>query len=145
MEDPVRNALKTNGERAGGSIRNTRVNTTPASKERLTLSGAAKMWPTPQAHDSVKGNPSRVGRYGTKHGGRNLNDWVAKWPTPHANCHTGPGSSGRDGGENLQTAAGGALNPPWVEWLMGWPIGATDLKPLEMESFRQWLEKHGCD
>ena len=26
----------------------------------------------------------------------------------------------------------GQLNPPWVEWLMGWPIGWTDLKP------RQW-------
>ena len=23
------------------------------------------------------------------------------------------------------------LNPDWVEWLMGWPIGWTDLKPLE--------------
>jgi len=22
------------------------------------------------------------------------------------------------------------LNPSWVEWLMGWPIGWTDLKPL---------------
>jgi hypothetical protein len=26
---------------------------------------------------------------------------------------------------------GGRLNPMWVEWLMGWPIGWTDLKPLE--------------
>lgn len=40
-------------------------------------------WPTPQAHDSTKGNAQRVGRYGTKHGGRNLNDWVAMWPTPN--------------------------------------------------------------
>ena len=28
---------------------------------------------------------------------------------------------------------GGQLNPSWVEWLMGWPIGWTDLKPLEMD------------
>ena len=27
------------------------------------------------------------------------------------------------------------LNPSWVEWLMGWPIGWTDLKPLEMDKF----------
>ena len=27
----------------------------------------------------------------------------------------------------------GQLNPPWVEWLMGWPIGWTDLKPLETD------------
>ena len=25
---------------------------------------------------------------------------------------------------------GGKLNPTWVEWLMGWPLGWTDLKPL---------------
>jgi len=25
---------------------------------------------------------------------------------------------------------GGKLNPLWTEWLMGWPIGWTDLKPL---------------
>jgi hypothetical protein len=27
----------------------------------------------------------------------------------------------------------GQLNPMWVEWLMGWPIGWTDLKPLETD------------
>jgi hypothetical protein len=28
---------------------------------------------------------------------------------------------------------GGKLNPLWTEWLMGWPIGWTDLKPLETD------------
>lgn len=37
----------------------------------------------------------------------------------------------------------GQLNPDWVEWLMGWPIGWTDLKPLETDRFRKWLELHG--
>jgi len=37
----------------------------------------------------------------------------------------------------------GALNPTWVEWLMGWPLGWTDLKPLEMDRFQQWLQQHG--
>lgn len=46
-------------------------------------------WPTPQAHDCGKGHASRVGRFGTKHGGRNLNDEVAKWPTP--TCQDGNG------------------------------------------------------
>jgi DNA (cytosine-5)-methyltransferase 1 len=27
----------------------------------------------------------------------------------------------------------GQLNPTWVEWLMGWPLEWTDLKPLEMD------------
>jgi DNA (cytosine-5)-methyltransferase 1 len=30
-------------------------------------------------------------------------------------------------------ATGGKLNPMWVEWLMGWPLGWTDLKPLVMD------------
>lgn len=39
--------------------------------------------------------------------------------------------------------AGGSLNPPWVEWLMGWPIEWTALKPLETDKFQQWLHSHG--
>lgn len=35
------------------------------------------------------------------------------------------------------------LNPEFVEWMMGFPIGWTDLKPLEMDKFLQWLEQHG--
>ena len=37
----------------------------------------------------------------------------------------------------------GQLNPTWVEWLMGWPLGWTDLKPLETGSVQQWLRQHG--
>ncbi len=29
------------------------------------------------------------------------------------------------------------------EWLMGWPIGWTDLKPLATDKFQQWLGSHG--
>jgi len=29
-----------------------------------------------------------------------------------------------------KTTVGGKLNPMWVEWLMGWTLGWTDLKPL---------------
>ena len=32
-----------------------------------------------------------------------------------------------------QSKTTGSLNPTWVEWLMGWPLGWTDLKPLEMD------------
>lgn len=34
-------------------------------------------------------------------------------------------------------------NPEFVEWLMGWPQGWTDLKPLEMGRFREWQAQHG--
>lgn len=51
------------------------------------------------------------------------------WPTPTASDGMGgPGSSGRDGGPNLRTVVGGPLNPEWVEWLMGFPVGWTDLE-----------------
>jgi hypothetical protein len=51
-----------------------------------------------------------------------------QWPTPtKSDGEGGPGSSGRDGGENLRTAAGGALNPEFVEWLMGFPLGWTEV------------------
>lgn len=43
----------------------------------------------------------------------------------------------------LSEQVGGHLNPPWVEWLMGWPIGWTDLEPLGTDKFRQWCEQHG--
>jgi hypothetical protein len=77
-------------------------------------------WPTPQAHDSHPGNPARVGRFGTKHGGRNLNDEVAMLPTPTANRWDGLQSHGI----NVVT---GQLNPAWVEALMGYPPGWTEL------------------
>ena len=35
------------------------------------------------------------------------------------------------------------LNPLFAEALMGWPIGWTDLKPLAMDKFREWLQRHG--
>jgi site-specific DNA-cytosine methylase len=34
-----------------------------------------------------------------------------------------------------QTPQKAQLNPSWVEWLMGWPIGWTDLKPLVTDKF----------
>lgn len=43
---------------------------------------------------------------------------------------------------NLNDQVGGLLNPDWEEWLMGWPIGWTELKPLGMDKFREWLQQH---
>ena len=37
---------------------------------------------------------------------------------------------------------GGKLNPQWVEWLMGWPMGWTGLQPLEMDKFQEWRQQH---
>jgi hypothetical protein len=44
--------------------------------------------------------------------------------------------------ENPDVAArGGRLNPTWCEWYMGWPMGWSDLEPLAMDRFREWLAK----
>lgn len=32
----------------------------------------------------------------------------------------------------------GNLNPDWVEWLMGFPAGWTDLEPMSNEAFDKW-------
>ncbi len=34
-------------------------------------------------------------------------------------------------------------NPITYEAMMGWPLGWTDLKPLEMDKFQQWQQQHG--
>lgn len=48
----------------------------------IDLNEQAAWWTTPQAHDAAGGNPERVGRVGTKHGGANLADDVILWKTP---------------------------------------------------------------
>ena len=38
---------------------------------------------------------------------------------------------------------GGRVNPEWREWLMAWPIGWTESKPLATDKFQSWLQLHG--
>lgn len=45
----------------------------------------------------------------------------------------------QDRDETLKTSY--QLNPDWTEWLMGWPIGWTSLKPLSKEEFIKWFKK----
>lgn len=67
------------------------------------------------------------------------------WPTPTSHnakeCNA-PSESNRNT-PTLAAQVGGTLNPPWVEWLMGWPIGWTDLEPLATGKFQLWLRSHG--
>lgn len=37
----------------------------------------------------------------------------------------------------------GSPSPITQEWMMGWPIGWTDLSPLEMAKYQVWLDSHG--
>ena len=75
---------------------------------------------------------------------RNLEEAVALtlWPTPTSRDHKGGRkletlkAAGRGATNNLNDALTcqgeyGHLNPAWVEWLMGFPAGWTDLDHSE--------------
>ncbi len=68
------------------------------------------------------------------------------FPTPTCQDAKNNGSQSQQNRNSkpLNAVAGGALNPPWVEWLMGWPTGWTDLKPLAMDKFHSWLQLHSA-
>ena len=73
--------------------------------------GSWGLWPTPAASEARQGYPNRQGdKEGTQ---ESLSTVVID------------GQGGRD-------AISGQLNPTWVEWLMGFPLGWTDLEPSEM-------------
>jgi DNA (cytosine-5)-methyltransferase 1 len=117
-------------------------------------------WPTPTATDYMgakqNGIESQNGRYvrtslttGVKFGAK-LTDAVnlevkKKFPTPKLSDHKDRGNMSNPSiqrraakGKQMDLSmvahpTSGQLNPTWVEWLMGWPLGWTDLKPLEMD------------
>jgi hypothetical protein len=144
---------------SSGSMRNGRVYQRPPLVPRTSATGSSS-WPTPVASDAGKDRGSSAG-WGLRDAVRRL-----RWPTPNARDHkdTGanvdykrvaarsklagavmtrtpwptPTSSRRDGlqshGKNAIT---GALNPTWVEWLMGFPLGWTDCGPSATRSSRK--------
>jgi hypothetical protein len=65
----------------------------------------------------------------------NLAGYAQKFPTPtaHLSKETNAPSEALQNQPSLSSIVGGTLNPTWVEWLMGWPLGWTDLKPLVMD------------
>jgi hypothetical protein len=60
-----------------------------------------------------------------------LGRWVHLWPTPVSDDTGWRRNKYPQGGTALSTAIGGMLNPRWVEWLMGYPDGWTDLSSSE--------------
>jgi len=116
-----------------------------------TESGSSPgMWGTPNASDRY--NPNMQDDHDLKKG--YLRGQVQMWPTPSANQFEtkdldkmlqrrarAKESSGNGNGFGLTLANAarmwptkesdrptGKLNPQWVEWLMGYPVGWTDLK-----------------
>jgi hypothetical protein len=67
------------------------------------------------------------------------------WPTPVARMWKDSASPSEFKRNEIPLAAqvGGKLNPMWTEWLMGWWLGWTDLKPLEMDKCHCVQQQHG--
>jgi hypothetical protein len=63
-------------------------------------------------------------------------------PTATAN-HAAPSMQKWPGCRRLVALSGGSITPELWEWLMGLPVGWTDLQPLETRRFQQWLSAHG--
>tara|TARA_R110002020_G_scaffold44181_2_gene127722 strand:+ start:3362 stop:3814 length:453 start_codon:yes stop_codon:yes gene_type:complete len=106
-------------------------------KRGTTLGGAVRQWPTPTASDSQGGARQMDGKRG-----RALKDLPQQtWPTPSARDYKGGYQGGRIRNGKIsrdtldvavqhsdnQRQSAGQLNPTWVEWLMGLPLGWTDL------------------
>ena len=117
--------------------------------------GCAALWPTPTAQMSPESKESKLKR--GNNSGVNLAEMVKDWPTPSArDWKDTPGMSSvrpdragaarkadqlpravfntqTDPDHNTKTSRRVYLNPAWVETLMGFPIGWTDLEHWETQ------------
>jgi|TARA_R110001606_G_C15291525_1_gene641579 DNA (cytosine-5)-methyltransferase 1 len=100
------------------------------------------VWPTPRATMPIKDGEvvvNKKGRRIAKSGhdyGLNLEESVRMWPTPSANEDAAGTPNGKMQrmlgnhpgirGTTQKEFNKGALNPDWVEWLMGYAPGYTD-------------------
>ena len=109
-----------------------------------------ELWATPTAHDADHGPRSEASA--RKRSSRCLQREVRMWPTPNATpqsrnrtCKRHNEKSNHHDGLTLldavwiqeyelpRTAGGGQLNPMWVEWLIGFPLGWTELEGSETQ------------
>lgn len=110
-------------------------------------------WPTPLASDGEKAATDSLARLVETGHRRGRLDGLTRegkaitvtYPTPTTQdaANNGGASQHNRNSKPLNAVVGGKLNPTWVAWLMGWPIGWTDLEPLEMDRWLQWCHSHG--
>ena len=100
---------------------------------KLSAQVLMKPWPTPTS--SLGTNGWRVTPAKAREGGTLIEALSARtYATPTArDWRSGKASQATHDRNSrpLSEQIGGLLNPTWVEWLMGWPIGWTDLRPSE--------------
>jgi hypothetical protein len=124
----------------------------------LTDATGPGLWPTPQTQYDGRSNQAwveakaradhkrRTGQYKKGCGSPAMMDLqraVRLWPTPQAGDNRDRGNLSSPAvqrraliGKQLMLSQvvsdeSGALNPTWVEWLMGFPLGWTVLPPSE--------------
>ena len=127
----------------------------------LTGGIESSLWPMPTCRDHKDtGDPDMLARYEHK---KRLGCSVAAltcptpesggsltrqmWPTARTQMTRGTQEDrGKCNLEEVvgQSKASGQLNPTWVEWLMGFPFGWTDLGVSETRSCPRWLTGSGA-
>jgi hypothetical protein len=114
-------------------------------------SGSWDTYPTPTAGDA-KSSGSRNVEGSRAHAGVSLTDFArddggrGRWPTPTAQDAANNGGTSQLARQTppLNAVAGGALNPTWVEWLMGWPLEWTALDASATAKFPSALPSHSA-
>ena len=104
--------------------------------EPCTFGRDGIVWPTPRSRDWKAGYGPRYLRKRSSPLPDTVDyneNYETIWPTPNAH-EPRLGYQDRSKGKK-----GTRLNPDWVEWLMGWPIGWTSLDPLPAENFDAWV------
>jgi hypothetical protein len=111
-------------------------------KVRPSLEHMARhnLWPTPRANAEAGADFAKLDRSKT---GISLLTAVRMWPTPahrdyrYPNAKSYEERGGGKKGEQLPNAVGGALNPTWVAWLMGYPEEWVSCAPSATPSSRK--------
>ena len=106
------------------------------SKTGISLQTAVRIWPTPMAANpgsrpNGKGGKILAEEVQIEEGIRQRG--VKMYPTMDVGAAKGRGQASADARSRL----GGSLNPNWVEWLMGYPIGHTACEDSETPSSRK--------
>ena len=103
----------------------------------MSIDNIQKLWPTPNISDKNNGSQHDEGRHYLR--------WEAVkfWPTPRQFMYKDSTTDRNKG--NIGEKVGGQLNPDWVEQLMNFPEGWTNLDVDEPKEWQGWPALLGQD